>query len=333
MAALTDPGRSRERRRAQPRRHDLAYGGRGRRLAGGDGGDRLYGGSDSDQVRGGYGTTGRPATRGPDSSPATTATTRSSAAGGRPSLRRARTTSSTRSLRQRRRPPQCGPEHDKAWIPAGRPRTQVVACEGDLHRGDAVTLIRRRGENTGRRHGGRTASPVRVGVPRVRPLGVLRQPAETPMRRGARRPPGTSHRLPDGHQLAWEPADGHMVSPDGEVLIIEDDDVIARGMARHLETAGFDAVGVANGETGLAAFGTSGRTSASSTSCSRHRRLARDRAGAGRGHRHADRRRLGSRDGARPRTRARDRRRRLPRQAVLDEGARCSRSRAARRVA
>src|SRR5262249_61219827 len=37
-----------------------------------------------------------------------------------------------------------------------------------------------------------------------------------------------------------------------KVLIIEDDDVIARGVARHLETAGFDAVGVANGETGLA---------------------------------------------------------------------------------
>src|ERR671931_954834 len=37
-----------------------------------------------------------------------------------------------------------------------------------------------------------------------------------------------------------------------KVLIIEDDDVIARGMARHLESAGFDAVGVANGESGLA---------------------------------------------------------------------------------
>ena len=36
------------------------------------------------------------------------------------------------------------------------------------------------------------------------------------------------------------------------VLIIEDDDVIAQGMARHLQSAGFDAVGVANGETGLA---------------------------------------------------------------------------------
>jgi DNA-binding response OmpR family regulator len=37
-----------------------------------------------------------------------------------------------------------------------------------------------------------------------------------------------------------------------KILIIEDDDVIARGMARHLEAAGFDAVAVANGETGLA---------------------------------------------------------------------------------
>jgi DNA-binding response OmpR family regulator len=37
-----------------------------------------------------------------------------------------------------------------------------------------------------------------------------------------------------------------------KVLIIEDDDVIAQGMARHLTAAGFEAVGVANGETGLA---------------------------------------------------------------------------------
>lgn len=36
------------------------------------------------------------------------------------------------------------------------------------------------------------------------------------------------------------------------MLIIEDDDVIAQGMARHLTAAGFDAVGVDNGETGLA---------------------------------------------------------------------------------
>src|SRR4026209_468366 len=37
-----------------------------------------------------------------------------------------------------------------------------------------------------------------------------------------------------------------------KVLIIEHHGRLARGMARHLETAGFDAVGVANGETGLA---------------------------------------------------------------------------------
>ena len=36
------------------------------------------------------------------------------------------------------------------------------------------------------------------------------------------------------------------------VLIIEDDDVIAQGMARHLAAAGHDAVAVANGEAGLA---------------------------------------------------------------------------------
>jgi DNA-binding response OmpR family regulator len=37
-----------------------------------------------------------------------------------------------------------------------------------------------------------------------------------------------------------------------KVLIIEDDDVIAQGMARHLTQAGFDALGVSNGEAGLA---------------------------------------------------------------------------------
>src|ERR671911_3086962 len=37
-----------------------------------------------------------------------------------------------------------------------------------------------------------------------------------------------------------------------KVLIIEDDDVIARGMQRHLSGAGFDAYAVASGETGLA---------------------------------------------------------------------------------
>src|ERR687898_724877 len=37
-----------------------------------------------------------------------------------------------------------------------------------------------------------------------------------------------------------------------KVLIIEDDDVIARGMQRHLSSAGFDAYAVPTGETGLA---------------------------------------------------------------------------------
>jgi DNA-binding response OmpR family regulator len=37
-----------------------------------------------------------------------------------------------------------------------------------------------------------------------------------------------------------------------KVLIIEDDDVIAQGMARHLLAAGFDPMTVANGEAGLA---------------------------------------------------------------------------------
>jgi DNA-binding response OmpR family regulator len=35
------------------------------------------------------------------------------------------------------------------------------------------------------------------------------------------------------------------------VLIVEDDDVIADGMARHLEAGGFDAVAVEQGELGL----------------------------------------------------------------------------------
>ena len=43
-----------------------------------------------------------------------------------------------------------------------------------------------------------------------------------------------------------------MIPPMVKVLIIEDDDVIAQGMARHLDVAGFEAVSVANGETGLA---------------------------------------------------------------------------------
>src|SRR5438094_8415353 len=37
-----------------------------------------------------------------------------------------------------------------------------------------------------------------------------------------------------------------------KVLIVEDDEVIAQGMTRHLAAAGFDPVWVANGEQGLA---------------------------------------------------------------------------------
>ena len=83
----------------------------------------------------------------------------------------------------------------------------------------------------------------------------------------------TSLRPPEGANRAT------MVLPDGEVLIIEDDDVIARGMARHLETAGFDAVGVANGETGLARLRYERPdVCVLDLDAPRHRRLARDRA-------------------------------------------------------
>ena len=36
-----------------------------------------------------------------------------------------------------------------------------------------------------------------------------------------------------------------------KVLIVEDDEVIAQGMARHLGAAGFDPVSVGNGTQGL----------------------------------------------------------------------------------
>ena len=53
---------------------------------------------------------------------------------------------------------------------------------------------------------------------------------------------------PSPRETTFRLHDAHVA----KVLIIEDDDVIAQGMARHLTAAGFDAVGVANGETGLA---------------------------------------------------------------------------------
>jgi DNA-binding response OmpR family regulator len=42
------------------------------------------------------------------------------------------------------------------------------------------------------------------------------------------------------------------MTPMPNVLIVEDDEVIAQGMARHLSAAGFDATWVGNGEQGLA---------------------------------------------------------------------------------
>ena len=36
-----------------------------------------------------------------------------------------------------------------------------------------------------------------------------------------------------------------------KVLIVEDDDVIAQGMAHHLSLAGYDPVVVSDGDTGL----------------------------------------------------------------------------------
>jgi DNA-binding response OmpR family regulator len=43
-----------------------------------------------------------------------------------------------------------------------------------------------------------------------------------------------------------------MISHVAKVLVIEDDEVIAQGMTRHLQSAGFDPLWVAKGEQGLA---------------------------------------------------------------------------------
>ena len=114
------------------------------------------------------------------------------------------------------------------------------------------------------------------------------------------------------------------------VLIVEDDEVIADGMARHLQAGGFDARRRREGRAGA------GATPLRAARCLRARPDAARAATAGadrdrprRGDRDADRRRQRARHRARPRARARDRRRRLPGQAVLDEGAR--RARAGRR--
>ena len=118
----------------------------------------------------------------------------------------------------------------------------------------------------------------------------------------------------------------------GKILIVEDDNVIADGMARHLSAAGLDPIVVGRGELGLARL-----RFENPDVCVLDLMLPEldgwkliETARVG-GDRHADRRRLGARHRARPGARARDRRRRLPREAVLDARARRARRRAAAR--
>ena len=188
-----------------------------------------------------------------------------------------------------------------------------------------------------------SSSPAPVVPPRSRP-GPARGGAARRRGRGSRRRgrgrisrlSSTSARARSAREaaaplviLAASPREllsrsGHLTTTSmAKVLIVEDDDVIAEGMAHHLTAAGFDPIWVENGTAGLARLrferpdvcvvdlmlpGTDGwklietaRSEGIGTpivvvSRARHR--------------------------ARPRARARDRRRRLPRQAVLHEGAR-----------
>src|SRR6266496_4107941 len=64
-------------------------------------------------------------------------------------------------------------------------------------------------------------------------------------------------RSPSLHQAftVWRPVErlpNSIMTPMPKVLIVEDDDVIAQGMARHLVAAGFDPVAVGSGDQGLA---------------------------------------------------------------------------------
>ena len=98
---------------------------------------------------------------------------------------------------------------------------------------------RRRADDDGR--GGATATPTRTEA------GAG----------GASAPPLCARSPPGYHSFTIRRPRSCGGSPSfaaemAKILIIEDDDVIAQGMARHLQAAGFDAVGVANGETGLA---------------------------------------------------------------------------------
>ena len=56
-----------------------------------------------------------------------------------------------------------------------------------------------------------------------------------------------------------------MLAALAKVLIVEDDEVIAQGMARHLAAAGFDPLWVARARRVWRGCGSSGRMSACST--------------------------------------------------------------------
>ena len=221
---------------------DLAYGGRGDDIvAGGDGNDRLYGGSDSDQVLGGNGDDRAAGNKGADAVSGNDGNDslfggwgpdRVFGGSGNDVLHALAADGDLDLLN-------CGPGDDKAWIlQSERPRTQLVRLRGRLRRRQP-DLRPGRGRERGRRH--RSGRVVASG--RVRPGPGVMYPfcVHHPL---TRRSPSGRPRNARGRPL-W-------CCQMAKVLIIEDDDVIARGMARHLETAGFDAVGVANGETGLA---------------------------------------------------------------------------------
>ena len=207
---------------------DVAWGGSGGdAVRGGEGPDELHGGSGDDTVGGGPGDDRLWAGPGNDvvhGGPGDD-TLHALAADGDPDTL------------------DCGPGRDTAKVRGSeRATTTFRGCE------TVVVVVtptgRRRGRRGGSRRGrgvARSVSGQRTGElasergvaerPRVHHLDTIRSPAVAP-----------------AVDRASRPCAGEMA----KILIIEDDDVIAQGMARHLHAAGFDAVGVANGETGLA---------------------------------------------------------------------------------
>ena len=135
------------------------------------------------------------------------------------------------------------------------------------------------------------------------------------------------------HQIVTIPKPGQNAAPIyrravAKILIVEDDNVIADGMARHLVGGRIrpDRRRSRRARAGAPPLRESRRLRPR-PDAARARRLEADRDRTGRGDRDADRRRLRARHRARPRARARDRRRRLPREAVLDARARRARRR------